>query len=143
MEGKSEFDGFELKQVGAGGHRFAVATVLFAGLAVAPVLVILFRGPGGHNKVAALALDWPEQLKALESRLAVDSVRTGRKTLFKFGTLSLRDVDCVDLYDRHGWCSFLGWVGAGQSGKQWLRQVSQADPGIIEAGGPFAGRDSG
>jgi hypothetical protein len=139
----SEFDGFELEEVRAVGYGRAIPGVVFAGLTVAPVLVVLFSGPGADDEVAVIALDRAEQLEAFESGLPVDDVCPAGEALLELRALAFGDVEGVDLHNRRV-VPFIGGVGL----VRWHScadglEVRQADSFVIEAGGAFAGGDPG
>lgn len=61
--------------------------MVFAGLAVPPVLEVFFRGPGGDDEVAVFALDREEQLEASQSGPPVDGVCAPGEALLELGPL--------------------------------------------------------
>src|SRR5215212_9165630 len=66
-----------------------------------PRLERFFRLPLRDDEVAVFALDRPQQLKAQETGLIVDGVRTVREPLLQLWTGVRRDLDCVDLHHGH------------------------------------------
>jgi hypothetical protein len=62
--------------------------VVFASLAVPPVLEVLFGGPGRGDEVPVFALDGAEQLEAFESGLSVEGVCAAGEALLELGAFA-------------------------------------------------------
>jgi hypothetical protein len=112
-ERDSEFDDFEFEEVRSRCHRRAVAAVVFAGLAVPPVLVVLFSGRGADDEVAVFALDGPEQLEAFKSGLSVDGVCAAGEALLELGALASGMWMALIFTTDVVFLSWWSWVSAG------------------------------